>query len=49
MLGINAPKVLVKGEFARSVREKALRSMKASAEGRQSSKVNSHWTYKFVE
>ena len=33
MLGINAPKILVKGEFARSVREKAIRSMKAAAEG----------------
>ena len=32
MLGINAPKILVKGEFARSVREKAIRSMKAAAE-----------------
>ena len=49
MLGINAPKILVKGEFARSVREKAIRSMKAAAEGKQVSKVTSHWTYKFVE
>lgn len=49
MLGINAPKILVKGEFARLVREKAIRSMKAAAEGKQVSKVNSHWTYKFVE
>ena len=49
MLGINAPKILVKGELARSVREKAIRSMKAAAEGKQVSKANSHWTYKFVE
>lgn len=46
MLGINAPKVLAKGEYAQAVRKAALASMGAKAKKEDTQKV-SPYPYKF--
>ena len=46
MLGINAPKVLVKGEYAKAVRRAALASVGAKEQKKNAPKV-SPYPYKF--
>ena len=47
MLGINAPKVLAKGEYAQAVRKAALASLGAKAKKEESTPKVSHYPYKF--
>lgn len=46
MLGINAPKVLVKGEYAKAVRKAALASVGVKAQKENAPKTSSY-PYKF--
>lgn len=46
MLGINAPKVLAKGEYAQAVRKAALASIGAKAKKKDAQKT-SNYPYKF--